>query len=112
MPTDIQTSDDGAYLVYWSKSRPEVAVRVERDAIVSAAFVARDWHGGQWSYLYRLQCGDFSYDTVSGAASELARAIEKHPVTNDETYDADGMIEAQQALADLERVTHPEFGED
>ena len=103
----VVCTDDGDYLTYAREHQPEVSVKVSRDSIVAAAFVARDWHGGQWSALYRLQCGNFDYETIQDAAAELARAIERYPVSNDETYDADAIIEANQALADLESVNLP-----
>ncbi len=40
------------------------------------AFVAREWHGGQWCPLYAFGCGDFSPATVERAAAALERAVE------------------------------------
>ncbi len=46
---------------------------------MGCAFVAREWHGGQWSALYALGCGDFSPETVDGAHDELGRALKNDP---------------------------------
>lgn len=51
---------------------------VSRDSLVGAAFVARDWHAGQFSASYALSCGDFSRETLEGAAADLRATLREH----------------------------------
>lgn len=67
--------------------------------LVAAAFVARDWHSGQFSALYRLSCADFSFETLQGAESELIQAVQRANVSPEE------QSEAQSALETLQQVT-------
>jgi hypothetical protein len=77
---------------------------------MSIPFIASDWHGGQWSGLYALSCGDLSDDTLNRSRWELRDAI-KHlddmPLS-DELSDDDGFLEALDALESLERACSTE----
>jgi hypothetical protein len=57
------------------------------DGLALAAFVARDYHGGQWTGLYALSCGDYSLDTLNRAGSELSAAINHSVTFNDDDAD-------------------------
>lgn len=53
------------------------------------AYVARDWHGGQWSDLYALGCGDFRPSTIVGALAELESVTDSpHAAVDDTTASA------------------------
>lgn len=89
----------GYYIVYTCGDR---TLKVWKGDLVACAFVAADWHGGQWSTLYRLSCGeDYSYNTVVQAYSELALALAHAPTIadDDESYD-----DARSALETLNRI--------
>jgi len=91
---DVIYSDDGDTLTYFRKGNPRQAVALPRMPLVEAAFVARDWHGGQFTGLYRLSCGSLDYDTVRDAGNELCAALAKAQVAgkdmlSDEYYGAE-----------------------
>lgn len=101
MNTDktVTVTDDGADHLTYARTSPERTLRVYKGNLVYAGFVARDWHGGQWSALYSLGCGNFDYETVCDASRELARALER--------IDTDADIEdAQMAQQYLDEVAH------
>lgn len=69
-------------------------------AIVEAAFLARDWHGGQASGLYALSCGQWEHLTAADyarAAQEFESILEK--VEADDDYDS--MYDAVRSLRKL-----------
>lgn len=112
MPTDIIYSDDGAdHLTYFSKANPEISRRVYRGNIVTAAFIAQVWHGGQWTALYSLGCGSFDYATIERAHAEGCKLLATFdgdmddPAVNDAYYGLLGMVE------DLASALDPRFGE-
>lgn len=72
---------------------------IAKSDLVAAAFVAQSWHGGQFSALYKLTCGDFSYETLRESERELVRALQRANVSSEE------WVEAQSALDTLQRVT-------
>lgn len=65
------------------------------DGLYDAMEMARDWHSGQWSDLYKLLCGsweEWDGDDVSGMASEAASCREKDTGDGD-FIDWDSIIE-------------------
>lgn len=48
-----------------------------------AHVLAEQWHGGQWSGLYALQCGATDADTFARAAAEFRECV-KHADTERE----------------------------
>jgi hypothetical protein len=80
--------------------------RLSEEERMSLPFIARDWHGGQWSGLYALNCGDLSDSTLERARWELHHAIhvlDSAPLS-DELSGDDSFQEALDALESLERA--------
>ena len=93
----ITVSDAGEVYTY---QRGISRLRVWKGDLAIAAFVAAEWHGGQWSALYRLSCGDYSHDTIGDAARELRAALGKcGPDVDDESY-----VQACSALETLAKI--------
>lgn len=89
------TINDNGFLVYpngfkWHETQ------------LDCVFVARDWHAGQDSSLYRLSCGDYSPDTVSEATNDFEQALDQYLCDFGEDIDPDTYSEAVQALRDLD----------
>lgn len=65
------------------------------DGLIAAAFVARDWHGGQASGLYALSCGQWQHLTRDDVAAAL-REFERCEPTDyfcEEAAELDGAID-------------------
>lgn len=63
---------------------------VENGGISTAQGIASDWHGGQWSDLYKLSCGvydEWASDDLEGMIMEFGECIEDGEET-DEIYEA------------------------
>ena len=109
--SDIIYSDDGNTLTYFSKASPSLSRSISRGPVVEAAFLARDWHGGQWSGLYALQCGSFDFVTICRAAREFsacARQVRAMVSYRGQDDDVDALEEAHRALVG---AMHPDFEE-
>jgi hypothetical protein len=62
------------------------------ESVCAAAFVCRDYHTGQWSGCYAVQCGSWEYLT----ADDLRRAADEL-----ETHYLGEADEVEEAIADL-----------
>jgi hypothetical protein len=68
--------------------------------LVSAAFLARDYHSGQFSGLYRLSCGDWealTLDDYRDACSEFQAVLDSGRFDDD---DAQALHDAVNVLDD------------
>lgn|SRR3989338_8109008 len=92
----IRWERDGDYLVYTNNKTWE-AVRIWAGNVVEAAFVAREWHTGQNSALYKLGSGHFSLDVLRESRNDLGMAIKKYRGDDEED-----VVQAQAALYELE----------
>ncbi len=69
------------------------------DDLVAAAFVAREWHGGQFTALYKLGCGEWhelQSQDIHDALSELSKcdastALDPHHGVTDLGVALDGL---------------------
>ena len=81
-------------------------------AIIEAAFLARDWHGGQASGLYALSCGQWEHLTAADyarAAQEFEHILVWLLEKGEANDDYDNMHDAVRALKGLvERLTERE----
>ena len=76
---------------------------VENGGISTAQGIASDWHGGQWSDLYKLSCGvydEWTVDDIEGMIMEFGECIEQGEET-DEIYEAIDELTFAAALFNL-----------
>ncbi len=79
-----------AYLDYCDKST----------SLRGAAFLAENWHSGQWSSLYMLSCyvyGEWTKEDIEGMISEF----QDIPESDEDSYEAQEAIEALQKALEL-----------
>ena len=68
--------------------------------LIEAAFVCRDWHSGQWSGCYAVQCGQWEHLTA-GDLDRAAWELQRHLDTCTDDYcDCSVLLDAIDALRD------------
>jgi hypothetical protein len=101
----VEWSRDDDYFIYTNTKTGE-AVRVWAGDILGVAFLARDWHSGQGSALYRLGGGnDFSLETLKGSARELGHGLRNFTMSrSDRTTGASALDELKHAIGKIEAI--------
>lgn len=88
--------------VIYNGEKGEVWININDD-LAPLAFIAREFHGGQGSVYYRIQCGnDWSPETIEAAREEIIEAFRPENMSDDdatEVYEA--LVSARYALGKI-----------
>jgi hypothetical protein len=101
-----EKTSGGDYVQYTEDAELTTTQRwltVPESELAAAAFTAQNWHGGQWSALYRLSCGDYTFATLARAEVELRAAMTA--AENSGHVSGSEWLDARSALETLSRVT-------